>query len=163
MKWTKERIQAVANRFTKRSEFKRKYVGAYDAARNLGIFKEITKHMPKGPPGPPPIYTHEQVFSLALKYTHRTIFRRNHKGAFMYAQRSGILDTICAHMPKRLPRWTYESCLQDALKHGCCLKDWNGSAGQRQAYRKGWIKRIMKDAFHSIKVGPRYHRRLSSL
>ena len=43
--WTAERIRAVAARYSTKTAFATEQSGAYAAARELGIYAEITAHM----------------------------------------------------------------------------------------------------------------------
>lgn len=50
-KWTKDKIIEVIKLITKRREFLKKYPGAYSAAKRLGIFNVLTKHLPNAGQG----------------------------------------------------------------------------------------------------------------
>ncbi len=45
-KWTRERIEESAKQFSSKKRWHQEEHGAYDAAKRLGIFEEVTAHMP---------------------------------------------------------------------------------------------------------------------
>ncbi len=64
--------------------------------------------------------------SEAMKYRVRTDFQKFSKGAYLSATRQGLLEKVCAHMPKRIDRsgpknpafkWTIEKISSEAIKY----------------------------------------------
>jgi hypothetical protein len=98
--WTDEKIREVAANHTNRSEFQNAHKGAYFAAGQRGILNNVCGHMllKKRLNGywDDPGLLHAE----ARKYIHRSAFERGSPGAFKAAKRLGILETVCAHMPR---------------------------------------------------------------
>lgn len=125
--WTKEECQAIALKYSHRSEFRTSDSRAYDISRKHGWLDEICSHMPL--PDPAKVqtkissesdhqktWTKEECLAIALKYDHRSEFRKSDSRAYEISRRHGWLDEICSHMPlPELPmRWTKEECARIA-------------------------------------------------
>ena len=119
-KWTEENIRSVAQRFTKRGEFRKAHSGAAFAADRLGIYEDICSHMEESLTAQ---YSIEELKREALKYKHRKEFQIGHPSAYQTALKRKILDQVCSHMPKNLSvirgpdRWTLEAVKREALKY----------------------------------------------
>ncbi|MBQ0056643.1 MAG: GIY-YIG nuclease family protein [Bacteroidales bacterium] len=76
-----ERCRAVAERFSRFSDFERSEPSAYSAAQRNGWFDEITAHMSGRRKYPPHYFdTFEHCFEVAQKYTTLEELRINDKG-----------------------------------------------------------------------------------
>lgn len=95
--WTKEACQEVALKCKTRSEFIRKYSGAYDAARNKGFLGDICSHMTSIFQ---PDWTKDNCRKEALKYFTKDEFRIGNSSAYLAAHRRGWIDEICSHMKR---------------------------------------------------------------
>lgn len=94
--WTKETCQGVALKCNTRSEFIRKYSGAYDAARNNGFIDDICSHMTSIYQ---PDWTKQSCTKEALIYNTKSEFRNN-SSAYSAAHKKGWIDEICKHMKR---------------------------------------------------------------
>lgn len=63
------------------------------------------------------LYSLDELFKEGLKYKQRTEFRKKCPAKYAFAYEHGLLDIVCAHMPKKYhpsPKWTRER-LQDVV------------------------------------------------
>lgn len=95
--WTEERILEVAYKCLTKSEFNKRYSGAFGAARRLGIFEKACSHMtsPKMSNG---YWIKERCEAEAKKYQTLKEFRKNSSGAYLSARRNDWIKDICKHM-----------------------------------------------------------------
>lgn len=128
---TDEELVLEALKYKTRTEFAKCSNGAYQAAKRRGILDKICSHMPircvsTGHKPPNYRWTDELLAQEALKYKNKTDFIKNAWGAYQAARDRGILDKICAHMPKRrkIPRewhshfkWTFEKIKEEAFQY----------------------------------------------
>ena len=70
-KWNKDKIMKLALNFQFVSRFKNKHMGAYNAAKSMGIYDEVTKHMIKP-------RRKEDIIELAKKYLCVKDFKKDH-------------------------------------------------------------------------------------
>lgn len=91
------------------------------------------------------LWTKEEVAKIASTYTSRRKFQIYRKSAYNYAKRTGILDEICSHMPKKGPghKWTEEELEEAAKKYTTRTDFATGSpAAYHAAYGRGLLKKI---------------------
>ncbi len=120
MKPTKQSIQKEADRYKTRHEFKTHSLGAYNAARKLGILDEVCSHMPKrvDMTGIKRIsLTDSQIEEVALKYSSRRDFENKNNAAYQAATKRGLLDKVCKHMEYKYTYRTDEEVHLEALKY----------------------------------------------
>ena len=140
--WTKGRCQEEANKFKTRKDFQEGCRGGYSAAYRNKWLDEICSHMER--PTPHNRYwTIERCHNEALKYTTRKDFKEGSGGAYNAAKRMGLLDTICAHMPKNnkpAGYWTKARCLREAKKNKS-MREFrkNCPSAFNIAWRNDWI------------------------
>jgi hypothetical protein len=95
--WNYETLKDEAKKYNKRTDFIRKSPTAYQISQEMGIYDEITTHMPKVK-----TWTPEELRNVASQYTNMTDFSERDKGAYLKARRLGILDDITSHfVPKK--------------------------------------------------------------
>ena len=91
-------------------------------------------------------WTKERCQEEALKYTTRRDFQKGCGSAYNAAKRMGVLDTICAHMPrtnKPAGYWTKARCLKEAKKNKSMSEfRKNCPSAFNIAWRNGWIDEI---------------------
>ena len=81
-------------------------------------------------------WTKETLEVEALKYSNRVDFRKSNQSAYDGARYRNILDEICSHMPKHLPRkWTKEELAKEVAKYS-----------SKSDFRKG-----NKNAYYAVK------------
>lgn len=98
-KWTWQTVLAVAMECESLSEFKTKYPGAHNYIKTNEL-KEIFLEKCPQLTGFEGRISEDDIYSEAKKYTRRSDFKNNSNRAYGAAQRLGILDKVCAHMPK---------------------------------------------------------------
>jgi len=94
-KWTKEKIKEEALKYKSRYEFKKKSVGAYNAAVKLRIMNDVCLHMNTKPITH---WTKELAHEEALKYDNTTDFLKYSLKAYSAARKYGWLNEIRTHM-----------------------------------------------------------------
>lgn len=101
--WSNEAIRKEAQSFKTKTEFARQSGGAYDAAKKLGIFEEVTAHMgmnyEKGEERYNFKWSDEELARVASMCKTRGEFIEQYGSAYIIALTKGLLDKICAHMP----------------------------------------------------------------
>lgn len=94
--WTRAKIIMSARACGDRTEFQRKFPGAYDAAMRLRLLPEIHRMIPRR--RREPFWTEDRLISEAKKYSTRMDFKRHAPSAYVIAGRKGIRDKLCSHM-----------------------------------------------------------------
>lgn len=88
-------------------------------------------------------WNHELVKFEATKYTNRLDFRKKSSGAYYFASRHKILNSICNHMVDI--KWTYELIKKEAKKYNnkTNFKE-NCNSGYYYAHRNNFLNSICK-------------------
>jgi predicted GIY-YIG superfamily endonuclease len=94
--WTRAKILKSAQDCGDRTEFQKKFPGAYDAAMRLRLLPETHRMIPRR--RPEPFWTDDKLISEAKKYPTRMDFKRHAPSAYVIAGRKGIRDKLCGHM-----------------------------------------------------------------
>lgn len=102
--YTKEDILRSARKCKTRTEFYRRFQWFYKRAKEGGFFEDCCRHMPEHVRGKNRKYTLKMIQAEAKKYKTRTKFFKGSKDYYCAAQRFGLLDKVCKHMPKRVRR-----------------------------------------------------------
>ena len=139
MNWTPAAIYSDAKKYSKRVDWYRASPGAYQAAKRLSLFDQVTAHMVK-PENK--IWTEEAVLSDALRFDTRAKWQKQSPSAYDAARRLDLLDIACKHMkplPRHLQTWTEEEVLADAQQF-TRRSDWKGP-GLTVARKMGLLER----------------------
>lgn len=91
-------VQEAAKKCKRRGEFQVKHRAHYDWAYSRDILDQICSHMPVN--HKELVWTKEKLKKEALKYKRRTAFQKGSPSAYRCAYSNGLLDEVCAHMPK---------------------------------------------------------------
>lgn len=96
-RWTNEMIFEAARKCKTRSEFEKRFKGAYNAAGRRGIREEAYQYMTTVRH----TWDESSIAKEALKSRTRGEFARKSRGAYLAAWRKGeeFLSRVCAHMP----------------------------------------------------------------
>jgi len=95
--WNYETLKDEAKKYNKRTDFIRKSPTAYQVSQEMGIYDEITSHMPTVK-----VWSVDELRDVASRYTNMTDFSEKDKGAYLKARRLGILNDITKHfVPKK--------------------------------------------------------------
>lgn len=114
IKWNYDAIKDEASKYSTRMEFAKNSKSAYNAAKRMGVFDEVTSHMPKTKE-----WTVDELENEAKKYQTITDFQNNSKGAYIKAYRLGILKDITKHMTIKKEKLDTEKFIERAKKiHG---------------------------------------------
>lgn len=101
-KWNREKIIKSAESFNVISHWRKAHQGAFTAACNMGIVKEVTKHMVDGRIGGPNHYhrkwTKAKLMKSAENFNVISHWRRAHQGAVSAAYKMGIIKEVTKHM-----------------------------------------------------------------
>ncbi len=120
-KWSFQKILEEALKYKTRTEFQEKNGSAHHAAIRSEVLDEVCSHMPEytrlGDTNPRFRWTDEMLYGEALKYNTKPDFKNHNYGAFLAAQRRGIVNKICAHMKKLQIRWSFEELVEEAKKY----------------------------------------------
>ena len=116
--WTIEKVKEEAKKYDSRSAFQRGCVSAYAVAYRRGILDEVCAHM-QNMRATPRKWTPEAIQAAANKVSTRGEFTKTYGGAYIAAMRLGILNEVCAHMPKKAKKkWTEDRVVEEAMKYG---------------------------------------------
>jgi len=156
--WTFEKCKEVALLCSSRSEFQKKYNGAYESSTKNGWLDEISSHMMEHQK-PNNYWNKERCYEVALKCETRSKFSEKYNGAYNSALNHKWLDEICNHMSNiKIYNiyWNKERCYEAALK--CETRsEFNKkySGAYNSSLRNGWMNDICS---HMKIVGNLYKR-----
>ncbi len=140
-KWTiKEDVLTDAKKYSSRSEWQDKSVGAYEAAKLYGWFEEAVEHMPKRAPNKDIKWSKDAVLKDAKKFHFKKDWHNNSSGAYEAAKKNGWFEQAVAHMgnKKATPlKWTKSKVLKNARKFNKKSKWKKNSPGAYSAAIKG--------------------------
>lgn len=104
-KWTLEKLTACAAQYKTRGDFLKGDTSAYMTAKRIGVYDEITAHMPASKRGRSgergaSIWTDDKVLAIAKTFTNKSEFYQGAPGAYKAAKRNPELwEKATAHMP----------------------------------------------------------------
>ncbi len=139
--WTKQKIKEVVADLKTRTEFQKKYVGAYNVASENGWLDEVCAHMEVLRT---PNWTLESIKDAVKDFKKYTEFKTKLPSAYRVARINGWLDEIRGHMsPGQLPHgyWNdFDRVLEVAkqCKTKTEFQDRFGSA-RNAAKKHGWM------------------------
>ena len=146
--WNLKTLLDSSSPYTTISSWSKADMGAYIAARKLGLVDQVTKHMlthaqsiSKGRTK----WTLEACLKSAKQHTKRFDWEKCDPIAYGASKRHGWYEQCVAHMPlakKRNNFWNEESCLAEAQKYKN-ISSWvkaNGSSYQVAQLNPKWFK-----------------------
>ena len=138
--WTKERCREEAKKYKEKSAFRKGCQGAYGSAWTHGWLDEICEHMNQTQTQG--YWTLERCITEGKKYSKRSVFRKEGKGAYNAAYVNGWLEEVCSHMDKPY-LYSKEECREIALKYKV-ERYWRISqnASWLQAQKNGWLPEL---------------------
>lgn len=134
--WTYEEVQALTQKYSVLSDFKKEHPNAY-AAICRNNWHVLTSHMERKVH----FYTKEECREHALLYTTRSEFQKNDRGYYDKAYDQGWLDEICSHMMKRLAN-VKRVCLEDARKY-TLRSEWKKASPD--IYKRARANNVMRE------------------
>ena len=145
--WTRETCQEEALKYKNVPDFRQNSNSAYLVARKQGWLEEITAHLDDRRVSRT-IWTKELCAKEAKKYSTRSAFGNNSKGAYSASLKYKWLDAICSHMKKRKPSykrgyWTKIKCADAAQLYNSTsdFRKYSPSA-YLAAKKNGWFSEI---------------------
>jgi len=99
-KWTKENCKQAALKCKSRSDFEKKYSGAYRVCYKNKWLDEVCIHMEQKIKPSNYWDNIENCKQAALECKTRTEFSKKYKGAYSACRRNKWLDELCSHMNK---------------------------------------------------------------
>jgi len=98
--WTDEKLKNEASKYKTRQDFRKGSSSAYVIARNKGddYCDKLFSHM--SPSSSKKKWTVDSLCELALSYSDRKSFRKDHNGANKAGQQLGVLHLMYAHMKR---------------------------------------------------------------
>ena len=134
--WSKESVFEESQNYSCRTEFARKCVGAYMAAKRNGWLEEMTwlplkVHIK---------WTKKDCIVESKKYTTRNEFQKKASGAYTAAQKNGWLEEMTWLALKNRKKWTKEECVEESKKYTSKSEFQKKSSGAYQAARHNkWL------------------------
>jgi hypothetical protein len=141
--WNKEKCVEAAKKCKTRSEFEKKYRGAYSSSLKNDWHDEVNLIL-KSNKGPKIKHTKELCNEKALLCRTRKEFKKNFIHEFSAAYKNSWLEDICTHMVREL-KWTKEKCYEASLN---CKGRFDFKKKYKGAYeaslRNNWLNEIFK-------------------
>ena len=107
--WTKERCQEVALKYSRRIDFFKKDVSAYNKSQISGWLDEVCLHMIKKDTKPKGHWTKDSVIEESTKYKTKQEFKKGCISAYNYYIKNKLSNIITLGGRKK---WTKEECLE---------------------------------------------------
>ncbi len=123
-KYSKDIVRIIAKEIKTLNDFKNLYGGVYNAAKDMDIFDEVTKHMISKIHKP---YTKEEILKIALKYNTIKDFKENDGSAYVVGRKLGILDEMTQHMERYYHKPYTEQEILDCMKNCKDLNDFRNN------------------------------------
>ena len=145
--YDKNKCHEVALQCSSKTEFQKRFSGAYHNCLKYGWLDEVCSHMKhiKHRNG---YWNDEKVLEEAKKYTTLKEFRENSSGAYDYAyDKKDLLDKIKEILKvgkKPNGYWTYERCYEEAKKY-TTLIDFHDKSSSAYTYARDndWLKNFI--------------------
>jgi predicted GIY-YIG superfamily endonuclease len=107
--WTKEKCQETALKYSRRIDFFKKDISAYNRAQMDGWLDEVCLHMIKKDTKPKGHWTKESVIEESTKYKTKQEFKKGCSSAYNYYIKNKLSNIIILEGRKK---WTKEECLE---------------------------------------------------
>jgi len=145
--WSKEELKIEALKYKTRTEFWDNNDTAVVNAKKLGIYEEITSHMPI--PNNIIRYSHDSVLETSKLYNDYDTFKNKERGSFIYARKHDILKEITSHMSKRSNKRGFDVSKPAILYYLSVL---GGSFYKIGITNRSVKKRFLKKDLDNIKI-----------
>jgi predicted GIY-YIG superfamily endonuclease len=160
--WTKSKCISIAKKCVSRSDFKKKFSGAWDSAYNNGWLIEVYTYL-KNPNNLTIKWTKENCRIICNKYLSYSEFIKNEPKLYDAILQKKWLIELCSHMlrNKNLKGfWTKERCLKESLKYET-KTDWmkHSCKSYQAAHKGGWIDYC---SVHMLKLSTNQNRAIYS-
>jgi hypothetical protein len=137
----KENVMKIALEFNTKSEFSKKYKGAYKSAIRNGWLDEVCSHMEV-------VYGKwnniENLKEEAKKYSSRTEFYKACPGAYLVIRNNGWADEVFSDYIKYCPKWgSIDKVKEEALKYNSRSEFSKGSgSAYNVSLKNGWLDEV---------------------
>jgi len=118
-KWTPNRINEEASKYSSFIEWRKKSKSSYNAAHRRGLLKHMKTFYKNK------ITSNYDIFQDALKYSSKSEWRTNSPNLVRIAYKRNIINECCKHMNKKI-EWDNDMIIEDAAKYKS-IKDWRES------------------------------------
>jgi predicted GIY-YIG superfamily endonuclease len=98
IKWTFEKLQEEAKKYTSKKYFREGNESAYSTAKSKKILDNICLHMDFKIRKPAGFWNYITCKQEAFRYKTRTEYSKQANGSYEVATKNGWLDEICSHM-----------------------------------------------------------------
>jgi very-short-patch-repair endonuclease len=156
-KWTLEKLQKEASKYTRRVDFQNNSTGAYLSARRQNLLDFLCTHMQDSATKP---YTDEEIIEIAKRFKTRSEFAKKSKAySAAFLRGKDFVDSVCAHMTsvKKIQKHTKETARIDALKYQTkrewCIKD---AGSYLASLKNGWIEDLCKHMKNKKRPAPTF-------
>jgi hypothetical protein len=141
--WTKEKCIEEALKYKTISEWQKLSTSSYNATKKNNWMDECTKHMVKKL-NRKKDWDFESCKKDALEYQTKKAWIINSNSAYSWAIRNKVYDECTQHMvslQKPSGYWTFERCLEEALKYKTKI-DWikHNSSSYNASRKHGWVE-----------------------
>jgi predicted GIY-YIG superfamily endonuclease len=137
--WSKTKCLEVAKKCKYKSEFIKKFSGAYESALKNGWIDICCDHMKRAPVWNKR-YDLNMCLSVAKICQTRGEFQKKYNSAYQAARKNGWLVTCVEHMVNPKIFWTYEKCVEKASKYNKRSEFKRTAAGAYdRAKTMGWL------------------------
>ena len=152
-KWTKDKCLEVAKQCSSYTEFNEKYGGAIAYVLRHGFLDEIQEILPPKNPHRTK-WSEESALEECRKYETINEFQKKSPGAYGFLLKHNLRDKM--REGKRIiqrDEWTFDEAKAEALKYRTPKEFRKGARGcYGVAYKRGWLKEIIKDMETSRKI-----------
>lgn len=156
---TFEDCEREAVKYKTRHEFQLKAQLFYKVARKNDWLDKVCSHMEELMK-PRNYWTYEICKEEALKYETRNEFHKNSRGAYDVCHQNDWMDDLCSHMKDgykiaadNIRIWTYETCMEEALKYEFRNDFHKNSRGAYDACQKnGWMNEFCSHMKDGVKI-----------
>ena len=107
--WTKEKCQEIALKYSRRIDFFKNDISAYNKSQKLGWLDEVCLHMIKKDTKPKGHWTKDSVIEESTKYKTKQEFKKGCPSAYNYYIKNKLSNIIILEGRKK---WTREECLE---------------------------------------------------
>lgn len=148
--WTFVRCQEVALKCSTKTQFRKKYPGAYSAVLKSKWMDKVSSHMIK-PLGQK--WTFAVCKKLALECKSKDEFSKKYCSAYYRSLKKGWMKKISKHMKPENQKWPLEALKKEALKYKTRFDFKIKSSGAYSvAQNKGYLPKICKHMPKMAKV-----------
>lgn len=146
-KWTKETLLENAKLYSKRSDWMKDNISAYNTALKSGYYNECVAHMEKYDFGREKIWSYEKITKIYKKYDNIKDLRINDNAAYNAAIRLGYHDKLGEHLERgwsKMKKWSFDKVAEEAKKYNSISElQRNNPSAYNTAIRNKWLMSVI--------------------